>query len=297
MTGPVARRAALRRLHRVAPRAGHGRGGAVLDSPARRRRPAPASWDPPLLWTALLDGPALDGPATERAVEVAERARLPTGVSEQLQALAARCQVTLNTVLQAAWAPAAEPPDRPRRHSVRDDNLGTPGGSARRRVHGRAADQHAPAAPARAWRHGDRPLAAAGAARATRSTSVRVHAPGPRTPVGRRPGKPAAVRQRGGVRELPGPDGRHPGPGRPARRARQLLREDQRAADRRGLGRRSDHAAPAVPPAPVRRRQDQPHRRVAGDDTAALRRPPVGSRRGRHRARRRRNRADAAPVE
>ena len=96
-------------------------------------------WRRPRGWPRMMA--ALRAVAPER-ITLALSAELTAALSRQ----ARRHGLTLNTLLQGAWAHPARPADRARGRGVRGDGGGAAAGDCRHRAHGGAVHQHAAAA-------------------------------------------------------------------------------------------------------------------------------------------------------
>ncbi len=151
--------------------------------------------------------------------------RLSREVTTELQALAARHKLTLQTVTLGAWAAARQPLQRRRGRGLRRRGLRPSGRPARRRDHGRHVRQHPAGAGADGRRRASGGLAATPPAAPARPAGLRAHSSGPDPALERGPRRLAAVRDALRVRELPRRRRqrlRRPGAPRPAQ-----LREHQ----------------------------------------------------------------------
>ncbi len=128
---------------------------------------------------------------------------LPEAVSGKLASFGRQHQLTMSSVVQGAWAlPRAL--QRRRGRALRRHRLGPIRAGARGRSHGRPLHQHPRRARARRSR-GARPDLAQGPARSAGGAArVRAHAAGRGARVERDAAGHAALREPGGLRELPG---------------------------------------------------------------------------------------------
>ena len=190
----AARPPALPRLLALAGRPGRPRrprstgGRCSRGSPPRRRCPATAR-PCESHRAAVLDGRG-GGLSAEVLGGAAETAR--------------RSGLTLNTVVQGAWALLLSRYSGEQRRGVRHHRLRPPGGAARGRVHGGHVHQH-PAHPGTGRRARDRRRVAAGTPGRPRPSPRRFESVSlaQLSAWQRGPGRDAALRQHGGVRELP----------------------------------------------------------------------------------------------